>query len=414
MGLVAHYKLDGNANDALGRYNGVASNVTWVDGKLGQAGSFNGSSSSVNFNMNLQMSWSASFWVKGNGIYPFAFLGQGVHSARQGLHIQHSTSTNIRFGMFSNDTDFVVPALSSTQWTHYVFIYNHGEPYGKRLFRNGVEVTGTPVQTQTSYLGIGTVRIGATYSPGTSGAWANGLIDDVRIYDHALSEREVRDLAQGLALHYTFDQDSGAVTRDSSTQGNDGVVTGATWVEGGMVGKGCYDFTAASNKVVFNDNKANYQDGFTISAWVFKRSNGGGTYGRVFDKSTNTSAAGGYYLYVNAGAAYAFRVGGTTPVISTPALNLNQWYLLTATVDAGNVARLYVDGVQVSSGNNHNLSLITTNNPLTIGNRSNATDRNFDGQIDDVRIYATALSADEVREVYQQRASLDSQGNLLC
>ena len=42
MALIARYKLDGNANDALGKYNGTASNVTWVDGKLGKAGSFNG------------------------------------------------------------------------------------------------------------------------------------------------------------------------------------------------------------------------------------------------------------------------------------------------------------------------------------------------------------------------------------
>ena len=411
MGLVAHYKLDGNANDAFGKYNGTASNVTWVDGKLGQAGSFNGSAR-VNTttwldNIKSGMSWSAWVYKTSNLNSYNMFMGQYLP------YFAFMSTGTFYFSPHINGTQYVIQSPTTyplNTWHHAVATYDGTTV---KLYVNGV------LQAQSVLPGTLTTNTGDTFGIGDGRGNASwypfvGLIDDVRIYDHALSEREVRDLSLGKLLHYSFDQDSGLLARDSSGQGNDGIVVGATWVEGGMVGKGCYDFTASSNKVVFNDNKTNYQNGFTISAWVFKRSNGGGAYGRVFDKSINTDATNGFYLYVNAGATYAFRVGDTTPAISTPSLNLNQWYLLTATVDSGNVARLYVDDVQVSSANNHNLALITTNNPLTIGNRSNATDRNFDGQIDDVRIYATALTADQVKEIYQQRASLDSRGNLLC
>ena len=65
MSLIAHYKLDGNANDALGKYNGTASNVTWVDGKLGKAGSFNGSTSYIETQLSTAAHnlLSVSFWI---------------------------------------------------------------------------------------------------------------------------------------------------------------------------------------------------------------------------------------------------------------------------------------------------------------------------------------------------------------
>lgn len=48
MALVAKYSLNGNANDALGVNNWTATNITWVDWKLNQAASFNGTSSDIN------------------------------------------------------------------------------------------------------------------------------------------------------------------------------------------------------------------------------------------------------------------------------------------------------------------------------------------------------------------------------
>lgn len=49
-GLVGEWLLDGNVNDTSGNgYNGTAGNVSWISAHNAQAGSFNGSSSQINF-----------------------------------------------------------------------------------------------------------------------------------------------------------------------------------------------------------------------------------------------------------------------------------------------------------------------------------------------------------------------------
>lgn len=48
MALVAYYPLNGDANDYSGNeLHGTATNVTWTDGKVGQAGSFNGTTAYI-------------------------------------------------------------------------------------------------------------------------------------------------------------------------------------------------------------------------------------------------------------------------------------------------------------------------------------------------------------------------------
>lgn len=53
----------------------------------------------------------------------------------------------------------------------------------------------TPVSSAQSYVGIGK----ATY---TTVMPFYGLMNDVRIYDHALSALEIKEIARGLILHY--------------------------------------------------------------------------------------------------------------------------------------------------------------------------------------------------------------------
>jgi hypothetical protein len=174
--------------------SGNGNNGTLVNG-VGYSGDnlgslvFDGVDDTVNFTYDLRSDWTYECWALHNTVSGFAFLGQGPTTTRSGLHIWFRDGSNLRFGMFSNDTDALSLTTSTGVWYHYCFTYNHST-FLKQIYRNGVQLTGTPQQTQTSYIGTGTVRIGATYSSG--GAYANGRIASSKLYTRVLTASEIQ------------------------------------------------------------------------------------------------------------------------------------------------------------------------------------------------------------------------------
>jgi len=102
-------------------------------------------------------------------------------------------------------------------------------------------------------------------------AWNfDGFIDDVRIYDVALSAAEVEELygqRDGLIAHWKFDEGTGAIAYDSAGS-NDGVVYGAEWTDGVL--DGALGFDGADDYVgVADDDSLTPDSALTISSWVY-------------------------------------------------------------------------------------------------------------------------------------------------
>jgi hypothetical protein len=92
--------------------------------------------------------------------------------------------------------------LENERWYHVVTVYKDGVAY---LYLDGAFVNSVtaiaPYQSSATNLCIGR----ETYASGYFSF--NGDICDVRIYDHALSLAEIKELSRALVLHYTFDDD---------------------------------------------------------------------------------------------------------------------------------------------------------------------------------------------------------------
>lgn len=204
MALIAHYRLDGNADDAFGKFNGVANNVAWAAGKLGQAASFDGATSYVGLSpapVVGDRDFSLAFWAN-----PFSTATGCFYCTRtvlgEGLSL-FWLSGQLRFDLGSQWTPGV--ALPLNAWSHVVvgaksgtkFIYVNGVSKGSSYF-------GSATSVNPNLASVGASQIGGT----GYGNFFPGLLDDVRIYDHALSVREIRDLAMGLALHYPMHQNT--------------------------------------------------------------------------------------------------------------------------------------------------------------------------------------------------------------
>lgn len=208
-GLVAYYPFDGNASDESGMGNDGTSygGVDYVDGAVGEAASFDGINDFVAIPSNSIRSLSiftVSALVKvkvypgnqaailmhdrQNGDFPpnkhfqFLLVGNSIYS---GWESGSGANRNIVFGPFAEDY--------ATEWVHLV-LTRDSDGLGKFYINSALkDTTSGSIETNNSDdLLIGAIR--ETASLGSEVLFFNGLVDEVKIWNHALSESEIRNL----------------------------------------------------------------------------------------------------------------------------------------------------------------------------------------------------------------------------
>jgi glucose/arabinose dehydrogenase/chitodextrinase len=204
VGLVAAYAFNENggftAGDLSGTGNaGTVSGATWATGKYGQALTFDGINDVVVVpdSSSLDLTSGATFeaWV-----YPTATLSnwKAILQKEVDAYFLNANTGNNRLavgGTFAGVCCTVLEGpnpLPANQWTHVAGTYNGST---LRLYVNGTQVAS---QARTgNFLVTGTpLRIGGnTYG----GEFFPGRIDEVRIYNRALSAAEIQtDMATPL------------------------------------------------------------------------------------------------------------------------------------------------------------------------------------------------------------------------
>ena len=160
---------------------------------------------------------------------------------------------------------------------------------------------------------------------------------------------------------------------------------------------------------------------FSVSAWV-KLSNSNKYRSAVTSRSetVNGNQTGGYMLYISDANKWQFWNGnGATDgtwaqANSNQRIDENTWHMQTVTYDHSNThMKLYVDGVLVAQNSNASL-LANTDKPLYIGaGRTNKHPHNedppqfyFNGKIDDVAIWNSTLTSNEIVQLYNSGETL--------
>ena len=208
----------------------------------------------------------------------------------------------------------------------------------------------------------------------------------------------------------------GGTITDSSGSGNDGMVASgqepAHETTERRSGTGAYEFDGANDKILLGDlnGQIGGQDKLTISAWVYRDDTGDD---RIVCKSSGTNVANHAFSIgvINAGGTESrirIRVGTITMVATSMdgALTFptQEWTHLAMTYD-GTELRSYVNGELDPNVFSVNGNLLSTADPVTIGNINNAQNRHFNGKLDDVGLWNRALAANEIE-------SLAGPGNL--
>jgi len=198
-GGVSRYKLDGNADDAWGDNNGTNNGADLTaTGVYGQAANFNGSENVSFSNSPIPATdkITISFWTKGASTQPkedFIMHAQDLSGDRVlTIHVPWDDGKVYwDFGDSPEERMSVdLTGFDWQTWNHWVFTVDSTKPY-MAIYRNGElikkdktvgkELTSKPDKT----------KIG---SKSNDNRYYEGKIDDVRIYDKALTPLQVEKL----------------------------------------------------------------------------------------------------------------------------------------------------------------------------------------------------------------------------
>gem|GEM_PF-2785273 len=438
---------------------------TTAPGKIGQAIRFNGSSeyarvatTAPNYS-KLQVGsgdgFSIAVWFRRNGTGVGASTGTGgiTHEPiiGKGTGESETSGRNMHFqigynvlagGRISADFEDTTnggnhpitstSTLKNNQWYHAVLTYattTIGDPNrpNVKLYINGVFEAASTTSTVPEYYsqqGFG-IATGLTQAQARSGFF-NGDVDEFRIYDRELTDAEIETLyklgqakvattptakaPKGLVGHWTFDgKYMLSNVQDASGNNNHGTMpsTVSTTTAPGRLGQ-ALGFDGADDYVSIPNSATLQPSAITVSAWFKARTYA--TSMTIASKAYNdpwSSPFISWMMRVNSSTLLETDVsdGASYSANGVPlarSLLTNTWYHLVMTYDGTNL-HTYLDGILLDTDDTISGPISYTSTPVLIGGDISSTPigDDFDGWIDDVRIYNYAMTANEVGDLYR-------------
>jgi len=205
----------------------------------------------------------------------------------------------------------------------------------------------------------------------------------------------------GLVLYLTFNEGAGVAANDHGTMGNCGKIYGAIFTDG-LFGK-ALSFDGMDDYTEVPDSESLHfggSDSFTVTGWfklnVLPSEKGGNEV--IISKNRDflvraDAVDDKLHFFVYDGTDYRPCVDTTT------VLQANRWYFFAAVYDAGTL-KIFLDGE--FEGAETNTKAEATTNSVRVGYWISGEE--FNGIIDEVRIYNRALTEEEIKALYKGAA----------
>jgi len=171
----------------------IVGTAKWVDGQFGKALEFTetGEVKAPHIELN-ERSFTVCMWVNpklAGGGEQCVFSQTQVNAVNTSLHYRIYTNGTVRMGFYSNDLD-APAAVEAEEWVHITF-WLDVDGKSRKVYINGEEVVQDAGKAGIAYLGTaGDTMIG---SWGATGQKFNGIIDEVQVWNRALTEKEIAD-----------------------------------------------------------------------------------------------------------------------------------------------------------------------------------------------------------------------------
>lgn len=274
-----------------------------------------------------------------------------------------------------------------------------------RIFLDGMNIANMTLSPGSIYTNVNRFYIKSDYTL---------ALDDLFVFNGTLTESDIAKLinypsiSRGLVGCWKLDEGTETTANDCSGLGNNGTLYyNATWTDGKFDKALQFDGTNAyvnfGNSSVFS-----FTNEMTVSVWFKTSTQVSGS--KVLVAKHYSSTAGSFYVGVTGYDKVIFvlinETSERTDLTATANYYDDNWHHLVGTYD-GNMMKLYYDGVLVANISKTGTIKQTTYN-LALSKVWGASAQ-FNGTIDEVRVYNRALSEEEVKMLYEMKEGINTE-----
>jgi len=419
-GLLGYWTLENDGSDSSGNgFNATTDTSTHISAKIGKGSQFTtaGETISIPHNTNLETAdLSVSFWLRLNNLNQITPIISKRNASSQ-TYFTVLVDTAGRFIIDKGGYAYRVTSSSAVNintWQNFTITIKYGTPGKIKIYKNGTLFQ--EFDKETALLSVNTpLLIGDDLYSGTY--YLDGIIDEVVLYNRVLSENEVQQiynptfdtdsLNSKLIAYYKFDEGNGTIINNSGVGGstlNSTFGTGnsaPTWTNDGKFGK-ALNFDGTNDYISIPDTNNIFDTNYiTITGWLYKNNSASGHH-TVLSRSGNSFIIN---FYDNNFETYFFTSGGTchSSAISFTSY-LNSWHYFAASYDGQN-SKIYIDGKLINTISTCSGTINPSTSAIYIGSRT-LTNYFLNTKIDEVKIYNTALTDDEIKQDYNQGSAI--------
>lgn len=459
--IVGLWHFDGDALDASGNENDgtLQDGAGYTTGNSGEAVILDGENDYVSIAtsqlLDIDGEITVSAWIKWDGAGGVYQSIVGKNGFSSGYWLMLRNDGRIYFEMnYTGGCGAISPAGSagSNNWHHIVGVRYPNDVL--QVYVNGQSAgsdncAGIPV-------GINSYTLAVGYNPSWGPYPFSGAIDEVVIWNKALTSAEIEQIynseaaatssststattssmttttvngtttttstssttsisstttsvttssttttipsyAEGMVAYYEFENDA-----SDSAGNNDGTLQGGVTFASGKAGQAA-SFDGVNDYILVPDSSdLDLREAFTISFWGLKKGDGR----TILSKDgVGTDTNGAYNVYMGDDLAVRYEINNIASLqTDTGAISLNSWHHVAVAYNSSvsPQMKIYVNGVAEKTGSISQPYLLSTN--MLIGRRGYTTLSSFyTGLIDELRIYKRVLSGTEIQQMYNDQ-----------